>query len=1020
MDASGNHGPARAENLFQNVLDLPPDARSAYLERQCRGDDALRAEVDSLLRHYRTAQGAFLEAPPAADAIGVFPDRVPERIGNYRILREIGRGGMGTVYEAEQERPKRRVAIKVVQPGLATPKILQRFEHEAQFLARLKHPGIAQIYEAGASDGPSRQPFLAMEFVEGRRLLQYAEEHRLPTRALLGLMVKICDAVHHAHQKGVMHRDLKPANILVDATGQPKVLDFGVARATDVDLQLTTVQADARPLIGTIAYMSPEQVCGDAASIDTRSDVYALGVIAYQLLTGRLPHDLSDKSLAEAARTISDVDPPPISSINRTLGGDLQVIVSHALAKSPAERYQSAADLGADLGRYLRNEPIAAKPATALYQLRKLISRHKAPAALAATLFLAVSGFAAGMSLLYARSQANLQRAVHAERAATTETETARQVTQFLMDLFNVSNPSETLGNTITVREVLDAAAVRIDTALEERPVVRASLMSTLGTVYQSLGLYPEARSLLERAVDILPGRPDDESSASAAVLMRLGDFLYEDGKAERAEALLREALNRFESAPNANPLEVANCRNTLGCVLLMGARHDEAERLLRAALTVRREHLGPDDPLVGQTLNNLARAFAIRGNIRDAEKTAREAVELLEAALDPKHPDLVTARTTYAQLLIQFGRFDEAEAQFDKVWATGVETLGARHPRIAEAVMTMGHTFWARGDYDKAIRMFREALAIREALSGRDNPLTAAVLNNLGATYLRQGALSRAEETFREVLAIYRGAYGPKHPDVAMALNNLGVVLKYRGEYDEAESLLRESLAQKLEAHGPDHPAVAFTVDTLAELQMQRGHYDEAEAGFREALRIRRNRLGDVHRDVGQSLTQLGELYFRREAWSEAEAWLLEAIDVLEKSLGEAHPSVAYPLETLGRLQMRTGRYAAAESTLRRAVTLREKGLPPESWETAVSRSALGECLAELGRFEDAESLLEEAHDRIASAGVADRYEAEARRRLVRLYELWQRPAEALRWSREASPRSPSSPRSETSAAGQ
>ena len=350
--------------------------------------------------------------------------RLPVRIGHYRIIRILGEGGMGTVYEAEREHPRRTVALKVIKPGWASTELLRRFEQESRALGRLQHAGIAQIYEAAtADDGFGPQPYFAMEFIRGDSLHAYVATHHLDTRQRLELMVKVCDAVQHAHLRGIIHRDLKPSNILVDESGQPKILDFGVARVTDSDAQATR-QTDVGQLVGTLAYMSPEQVLADPLELDLRSDVYALGIILYELLAGRLPYDLGGQ-MHEITRAILEEDPRRLSSISRLYRGDIETIAAKALEKEKARRYTSAAELAGDIGRYLRDEPISARPASAIYQLRKFARRHKA----------LVSGIAAVFVVLVAgiiASTWQASRARRAEQTARAEAATVQAVNDFL------------------------------------------------------------------------------------------------------------------------------------------------------------------------------------------------------------------------------------------------------------------------------------------------------------------------------------------------------------------------------------------------------------------------------------------------------------------------------------------------------------------------------------------------------------------------------------------------------------
>lgn len=376
----------RAEELFQQASKLAPEQREEFLAEQCGSDAGLRIEVQELLSLDDTQMGSFLESP-AAESITPADDTdsssLPSQIGRYSIIRRIGEGGMGMVYEARQEAPQRTVALKLIRPGIASEQMVRRFKREAELLGRLQNSGIAQIYEAGTSEIRNatgdvvEQPYLAMEFVRGRPLTEHADTHKLDTRRRLELLASVCDAVQYAHENGIVHRDLKPGNILVDERGEPKILDFGVARLTGSNVGVTTIGTDFGQLIGTIPYMSPEQVLGDARDLDARSDVYALGVILYQLLTGRLPYDLENKSLLESMRIIREEEPTALGSINKRYRGDIETIVARAVEKERHRRYRSAAELAGDVRRFLNDEPISARPASALYQLRKFARRHK-------------------------------------------------------------------------------------------------------------------------------------------------------------------------------------------------------------------------------------------------------------------------------------------------------------------------------------------------------------------------------------------------------------------------------------------------------------------------------------------------------------------------------------------------------------------------------------------------------------------------------------------------------------------
>ena len=523
----------RLRELFLSVCDLPAEQQAAALDEHCADDPSMKNDILALLAMDAKEKG-LLESPTLTDQIQQqlaealatqTETPMPKTIGDYRIVRKLGDGGMGTVYEAQQDRPRRTVALKIIRFGLASEKMLKRFEHEAHVLGLLQHPGIAQIYEAGTADtGSGPQPYFAMELVPGKPLSSYAKQRALGIRQCLELVSKLCDAIQHAHTKGVVHRDLKPGNILVTEDGQPKILDFGVARATDSDIQTTTLQTDIGQLIGTIPYMSPEQAGGSPDDIDTRSDVYSLGVLLYELLTNRLPHELKEKMIHEAVRVIREEEPTRLSSINPQLRGDIETIVAKALEKNKDRRYQTAGELAADIRRYLKDEPIVARQASAMYQLRKFTKRNKAlvggVAAAIVILVLGVIGTSYGLVKSTIKQKeaeqserdtraalilVDEQRALAAQRldeveearsAQDLQTETANALVQYFRDMIHAAGPSVSRGQEITVRQMLEQASEDIEGRFADRPDIRASIRISLGNILFELGDYARASAM--------------------------------------------------------------------------------------------------------------------------------------------------------------------------------------------------------------------------------------------------------------------------------------------------------------------------------------------------------------------------------------------------------------------------------------------------------------------------------------------------------------------------------------------
>ena len=680
----------RVRELCQRALEGEPRDRAAFLAETCLDDQELTREVQARLTQAAGSQDLRDAAAweklgidmARAAAVGSGPSVrwLPKTIGRYRVLRLVGEGGMGSVYEAEQDHPRRAVALKVIKPGLTNPELLRRFELESQALGRLQHPGIAQIYEAGTADtGSGPQPYFAMEFILGKPLKEYAAAQELHTRQRLELVARICDAVQHAHERGLIHRDLKPGNILVDPTGQPKILDFGVARLTDSDAHATR-QTDIGQLVGTLAYMSPEQVLADPLELDTRSDVYALGVILYELLAGRLPYTISNR-LHEAVQTIREEDPGRLSSVSRTYRGDIETIVAKTLEKDKTRRYASAAALAEDIRRYLADQPITARSASATYQLQKFARRHKAlVGGFAAVFVVLVAGIVASTwqavrastaernavaaerqvvqerdeatrernraleaerqaqvdrnRALDAQGQAQQERnqAVAAKRRADTEAAIAKAVSAFLQnDLLaqatasEQSRPDTRPDPDLKVRTALDRAAARIGGKFRQQPQVEASIRQTIGTAYQELGLYPQARPHLERAFELRKNALGENDPLTTEVLGNLAGLSAVEGKYKPAEALYLKTLLGLRRAHGEEHPDVLKAMSHLAGVYQSEGRYGDAETLILRALSTQRRVLGTDHPDVLASMGNLALTYYLHGKYRGRRTVVRQ-----------------------------------------------------------------------------------------------------------------------------------------------------------------------------------------------------------------------------------------------------------------------------------------------------------------------------------------------------------------------------------------------------------
>jgi tetratricopeptide (TPR) repeat protein len=959
---------SRLKGHFVAARDLPPADRAAYVAQVAGDDAALQADLEELLAAHDREEQQPAGTPPPSPGF-------PAHVAGYQILRIVGEGGMGVVFEAEQARPRRRVALKVIRPGFVSPRLRRRFEQEAQVLGRLQHPGIAQIFEAGLAEiGADQQPYFAMEFVAGQPVTDYASRAGLDARARLELLARVSDAVEHAHQRGVIHRDLKPANILVDATGQPKILDFGIARAVDAEGESTRLRTETGQLLGTVPYMSPEQFETNLETLDTRADIYALGVIGFELLTGQLPFELAGKGLLSAARTIREEEPLRLGRVSRALGGDPETIIHKALEKDRQRRYPTAAEMAADIRRYLADQPIRARPPSRAYEFRKLVARHKLPAALLALLFASIAGFGVWMSVLYTRAEAHRVRAVAAQQAADAaalradeearsapqEATTALRVKNFLVDLFRMADPREAKGAAITAREILERGTAGMAAGLEDEPLVRAAVLEVTGEAYFNLGLYGEARPLVEEALRI------------------------------RQELL------------SGDHRDVVQSQNRLGVLLMHQGEYEQAETLLLASLaTAERTH---DDPALARCWSNLGMLIHHRGFPTQAEEYFRNALDLLRTLPDPEPRDLAGCENNLGAVLQLRGKLAEAEPLLRAALDRRRRTYGDVHPDVVESQNNLAALLHTRGDLAEAGGLYRQALESWRQLVGPEHPRVASTLQNLASIRRRQRDFEGAEQLYGEALAMLHKLVGERHPQVARCLNGLGMVLSDKGDFVAAARVQGEALALQRELLDAEHPDISDSLNNLAVALQELKRFDEAEPLLREAIGIDRRRFGDNHPMLASSLNNLAMLLDTLGERVEAEILLREAVAIDRRTGNKA--TLAAHLSNLGKLLLGAQRHDEAEVLLREALALRETVVPAGDWRLANTRLLLAACIADQGRYPEAEGPLLAAYSELEAAlGPANERTRRARQRLVALYEAWNRPADAACWQSATAP---------------
>jgi eukaryotic-like serine/threonine-protein kinase len=941
----------RIQQIFDEASQMPVEGRQEWVAKACQGDHTLYLQVESLLLAL-DQEGGFLENQIASYAARVTAGTIPERIGAYRILSEIGRGGMGVVYLAERAdgQYQRRVAIKLVLGGPASaPELLRRFSIERQILGALQHPNIAQLLDAGLTDEGT--PYLVMEHVEGIRIDQYCDWNKLSLRDRIELFRHVCDAVQYAHRNLVVHRDLKPSNILVTAEGVPKLLDFGIAkllRGSDLPNSATVMEAAAEPLtltapaqrLMTREYASPEQIRG--LPITTATDVYALGIVLYGLLAGRHPFQIVGTDFLALERAICETEANAPSaaasevtnlSLAAELRGDLDAIVLKAIRKEPSERYVSVEHLSEDLNRYLHGFPVLASRGTRRYRAAKFVRRHRWGIAAAAAFVVVLLAFGTGMSFLAARLARERSYSKQEAAEAREAQQIAQAVNHFLQDdlLAQASashqeqaGPDAQVDPNLTVRAALDRAAAKIEGKFAKQPLVEASIRDTIGQAYINLGLFPDARRQWERALEL-------HRSAS-------GD---------------------------SDPKTLWEMRNLADLNLSQG-RWAEATPLLTQLLEIDRRTLGPRNPETRSVMYSLGVADTRMGKYAQGEAVLSEALELSRSISGEMNDETVGLMRDLADEYSNEGKYKQAEPLFEKTLDVQARLFGPEYNDILITKLFLSRLYDREGKFEQAERVGADALNAARRIMGPSHPTTAFLTSALGNVYLDEGKYAQAQALFEKALDLDQRLFGKDNPNAFVAFSDMGRIDEIHGKYADAERLFTRTLEARRRVMGDDHPYTLRLAGVLAELYDHEGRYKDEEALLTTTT--------SAQRDV----------------------------------LGESHPEALGRSTALGRAQLEQAKYAEAEATLRTTSDL-YRSTGAESWQRYNCESLLGRTLAGEKKFAEAEPLELAGYQGMTQhAGfipAPQRYLLrEAETAIPHLYHEWGKPQDAQHWKEKLS----------------
>ena len=1019
----------REEDLFSDALELPLEAREAYLRQACGEDVALRERVERLLQAHEGAE-SFLAKPAVARVDPTLEPQPGDRIGRYTLVEKVGEGGCGAVYLAEQVEPvQRRVALKVIKAGMDTAGVIARFEAERQALARMDHPDIARVLDAGST--ATGRPYFVMEYVEGVPITTFCDDHKLPMAERLGLFSRVCLAIQHAHQKGIIHRDVKPSNVLVawrDGVVSPKVIDFGIAKAIEGRLTAETVVTQLGQFLGTPAYMSPEQADLAELDIDTRTDVYSLGVLLYELLTGLPPFEpkaLLAAGLEHMRRQIREVDPPRPSTRLQTMNpkqletaashrvvdppklaarisGDLDWVVMRCLEKDRGRRYESAAALARDIQRHLADETVEARPASARYRLGKFVRRHRlAFGAAAAVLVALVAGIVA--------TSGQAVRANRAEKIAQEKAEIATAVQEFLTrDMLSQANSfaqadaGEEPNPDLKVREALARAAEKVGARFADRPMVEMEVRQSIGDSYLGMDLLDPAIEQLSRALQLAEVWLGPNDDLLWQIKRSMGRAFFRRG--DHAKALEIQSALVAELESRAAPFETySNVRTEQALTLEAMGSYEQSRDIHRALYEENLKRHGPENATTLISAGNYAGMLFSLGKLEEAEALQRMVVDGEGRVMGMDHPSRLTAMNNLALTLMDLKRTEESREMYEEVLAATRRVMGSDHQNVLFAMLNLASVYAQLKDYDRSIAIGEEARSIALRTLEPTHQINVTLLNNLAINYAKKG---RLDEVLRIRLAMQDSvlaAFGAEHPNTLMALANLGITFKDLGRNEEARERLEPAWSGLVQKLGRTHSASLAVMNYLILTQMKLLDHSRVAELRQERLGIflelygpDDSRVWKAKEDMANSLEQTGET-------DAALRMRQEVMEAYRNALGSDDSQTLDAIAQYATLLLDQERYVEAEPLYRDLLAGRRR-VQPDVWSTFNTESGLGGVLLAQRKFAAAEPLLINGYEGMMTRREQDLTSTrqrigEALERLEKLYTAWGRPAEANAW---------------------